>query len=84
MLVSVSNFRFLTTGARYSAGSMTGNAWVNSSADFLDLTTGRKVGTRTYDTTSTAWEGVMSAMTEKQVRAISKQIIEDIKNAKPR
>ena len=80
--INVSNFRYITPGARYGAGIMVGNAWVNSSADFTDLKTGQLLGTRTYDTSSSAWEGVMSAMTEEQVQAIAKQIISDIKNAK--
>jgi hypothetical protein len=80
--VNVSNFRYLTPGARYGAGVMVGNAWVNSTADFSDLNSGSLIGSRTYDTSSSAWEGVMSAMTQKQVQAIAKQIIADIKSAK--
>ena len=80
--INVSNFRYLTTGSRVAAGIMVGNAWVNSSADFSDLKSGSLIGTRTYDTSSTAWEGVMSAMTKKQVQAIAQQIISDIKSAK--
>ncbi|OZY39869.1 hypothetical protein CJF43_20465 [Pseudomonas fragi] len=80
--INVSNFRYITPGARYGAGIMVGNAWVNSSADFLDLKTGRLIGTRTYDTSSSAWEGAMSAMTQEQVEAIARQIIADIKSAK--
>lgn len=84
VVINVSNFRYLTEGARYAAGVMVGNAWVNSEADFLDLKTKQKLGYRTYETSSSAWEGVMSAMTEKQVQAISRQIIADIKAAKVR
>ncbi|MHC8404338.1 hypothetical protein [Pseudomonas sp. TMB3-21] len=80
--IKVTNFRYLTPGARYGAGVMVGNAWVNSSADFTDLKSGSLIGTRTYDTSSSAWEGVMSAMTKEQVEAIAQQIISDIKNAK--
>ncbi|SED93928.1 protein of unknown function [Pseudomonas frederiksbergensis] len=80
--INVTNFRYLTSGARYAAGVMVGNAWINSSADYSDLKSGRLIGTRTYDTSSSAWEGVMSAMTQEQVEAIAQQIISDIKNAK--
>jgi hypothetical protein len=31
-----------------------------------------------YDTSSTAWQGVFSAMTDKQVQAICKQIVEQL------
>ncbi|ROM79303.1 hypothetical protein BK654_08015 [Pseudomonas brassicacearum] len=80
--INVTNFRYLTPGARYGAGVMVGNAWVNSSADYSDLRSGSLIGTRTYDTSSSAWEGVMSAMTQEQVQAISQKIISDIKSAK--
>ncbi|MBC3948322.1 DUF4410 domain-containing protein [Pseudomonas folii] len=80
--VSVSTFRYITSGARYSVGSMTGNAWVNSKVSFIDMQTGKQIGARSYDTKSTAWEGVFSAMTEKQLEAISKRIIADVKAAK--
>lgn len=80
--INVTNFRYLTPGARYVAGVMVGNAWINSSADYSDLKSGRLIGTRTYDTSSSAWEGVMSAMTQEQVEAIAQQIISDIKSAK--
>lgn len=80
--INVTNFRYLTPGSRYAAGVMVGNAWINSSADYSDLKTGRLIGTRTYDTSSSAWEGVMSAMTQEQVEAIAQQIISDVKNAK--
>jgi hypothetical protein len=80
--INVTNFRYITPGARYAAGVMVGNAWINSSADFSDLKSGRMIGTRTYDTSSSAWEGVMSAMTQEQVEAIAQQIITDIKSAK--
>lgn len=80
--VNVSGFRYVSTGARYGLGVMAGIAWVNSSVDFVDLESGKPLGTRTYDTESSTWEGVFSAMTEKQIEAISKQIIADIRTAK--
>jgi hypothetical protein len=36
------------------------------------------VGTRRYATSSSAWEGVFSAMTDKQVLAISNGIVRDL------
>ena len=48
---------------------MTGNAFIKSKVQFRDLVTGDVLGKRSYDTTSTAWQGVFSAMTEKQVQA---------------
>ncbi|MDH0731004.1 DUF4410 domain-containing protein [Pseudomonas sichuanensis] len=80
--INVTNFRYLTPGARYGAGVMVGNAWINSSAEYSYLKSQKLIGTRTYDTSSSAWEGVMSAMTKKQAEAISQKIISDIKTAK--
>ena len=82
LVINVNKFRYLSAGARYAAGVMVGNAWVESEADFIDLHSRQKLGYRTYATSSSAWEGVVSAMTEKQVQAISKQMIADIKSAK--
>nr|WP_314871928.1 hypothetical protein [uncultured Pseudomonas sp.] len=80
--INVTNFRYLTPGARYGAGVMVGNAWINSSAEYSYLKSRKVIGTRTYDTSSSAWEGVMSAMTKEQADAISQKIISDIKTAK--
>ncbi len=79
--IEVSNFRYVTTAERMNLGVMVGNAWVNSKVRFIDSATGVDLGFREYDTSSSAWEGVMSAMTEDQVRAISKEIIADISAA---
>jgi hypothetical protein len=74
VVVDVDDFRYLSTGARIAFGIMTGNAFIKAKAQFLDLATGNVLGERSYDTTSTAWQGVFSAMTVKQVEAICKDI----------
>jgi hypothetical protein len=63
---------------RYGFGVMTGNAFVQARVSFRDLKTGDSWGERSYDTSSTAWQGVFSAMTDKQVRAICKEIVADL------
>jgi len=78
LVVDVADFRYLSTGARYGFGVMTGNAFVNARVSFRDLKTGQSRGEQNYDTSSTAWQGAFSAMTEKQVRAICKEIIADL------
>lgn len=82
LLINVSNFRYLTSGMRYGFGVMTGNAWIQSNVSFVDLQSGETLGSRSYDTSSSAWEGVFSAMTEDQVAAISKEIIAEVKGAR--
>jgi hypothetical protein len=78
LVVDVADFRYLSTGMRYGFGVMTGNAFVQAKVSFRDLKTGESWGERSYDTSSTAWQGVFSAMTDKQVRAICKEIVADL------
>jgi len=77
--VSVSDYRYLTSGARYGFGVMTGNAYINADAEFLEFPGGKSIGTRKYSTSSSAWEGIFSAMTDKQVVAISNAMVQDLK-----
>jgi uncharacterized protein YceK len=82
LLVDVSNFRYLTPAMRYSLGIMVGNAWVDADVSFLDLQTGQTIGVRKYNTSSTAWEGVFSAMTDEQLQALAKEMISEVRSAK--
>ena len=77
--VTVNDYRYLTSGARYGFGVMTGNAYINANAEFFEFPGRQSIGTRTYATSSSAWEGVFSAMTDKQVLAISNAMIQEIK-----
>lgn len=78
VVVDVADYRYLSPGARYGFGVMTGNAFIKSKVQFRDLVTGDLLGERSYDTSSTAWQGIFSAMTEKQVQAICKQIVAEL------
>ena len=78
VVVDVADYRYLSPGARYGFGIMTGNAFIKSKVQFRDLAAGALLGERSYDTSSTAWQGIFSAMTEKQVQAICKQIVDEI------
>jgi hypothetical protein len=77
--VAVIDYRYLTSASRYGFGVMTGNAYINAHAEFFEFPGRQSIGTRTYTSSSSAWEGAFSAMTDKQVLAISKAIIQDIK-----
>jgi len=46
---------------------------------FVDLPSRRSLGKRKYATSSTAWQGVFSAMTDKQVAAISGEILQELR-----
>lgn len=78
VLVDVDDYRYLSAGARYGFGAMTGNAYIEANAEFFLVPDMKSAGTREYSTSSTAWQGVFSAMTSKQVDAISNQILADI------
>jgi len=76
--VTVNEYRYLTPGARFGFGIMTGNAFVDAEAEFIEFPAKRSIGKRKYGTTSSAWQGVFSAMTDKQVRALSDSMLQDL------
>ncbi|WGF90012.1 hypothetical protein [Marinivivus vitaminiproducens] len=78
VVVDVEDYRYMSTGARFGLGAMAGNAYVDADVRFLDLASGTPLGRRSYTTSSSAWEGVFSAMTSKQVGAIADAIVAEI------
>lgn len=80
VVIYINDYRYLSRGARYGFGVMTGNAYIDSKVSFLDLQTGATLGERSYNTSSTAWQGIFSAMTEKQVQAICKDIVTQVRS----
>lgn len=75
LAVYINDYRNVSTGARFGFGVMTGNAFVDSKVGFLDLKSGEVWGEQPYNTSSTAWQGVFSAMTSKQVEAICEKMV---------
>lgn len=78
VVVQVKDYRYLSTGARYGLGVMTGNAYVNADATFYVGPGRTPVGTRSYSTSSSAWQGIFSAMTDKQLASISSAMLKDL------
>jgi hypothetical protein len=78
VVVKVNDYRYLSTGARYGLGAFAGNAFLDADVVFRDLNSGRAIGNRKYSTSSSAWEGIFSAMTSKQVEAMSRQIVGEV------
>lgn len=76
LAVYVNDYRYVSKGARFGLGVMTGNAFIDSKVRFINLKDGELWGEQPYNTSSTAWEGVFSAMTAKQVEAICKKMID--------
>ena len=79
LAVHVDDYRYLSPGARYGLGVMTGNAYVNAKLRYLSLADGRPFGEETVNTSSSAWQGIFSAMTEKQIQAIAKDAIQELR-----
>lgn len=76
--VYVNDYRFVGIGARVFFGAMTGNAYIDSKADFIDLKTGNAFGTQNYNTTSSAWQGVFGKMTPQQVDAVAADVFSEL------
>jgi hypothetical protein len=80
--VYVNDYRMVGIGARIFFGAMTGNAFIDSKADFIDLQTGSSFGTQNYNTTSSAWHGVFAKMTPQQVDAVAADVFSELKLAR--
>jgi hypothetical protein len=78
VVVRINDYRHVTIGKRVAFGIFTGNAFIDSKVEFRDLATGKLHGERAYNTSSSAWGGVFSAMTPKQIYALADEIIGEI------
>lgn len=74
LFVYVEDYRFLRPGTRYGLGILSGNAYIESKLTFSNLKTGETLGSKTANTSSSAWQGIFSAMTNKQVQAIATDV----------
>jgi hypothetical protein len=79
VVVRINDYRHVTVGKRIAFGVFSGNAYIDSQVEFRDLATGKLHGERAYNTSSSAWGGVFSAMTPKQIYALADEIIVEIK-----
>lgn len=76
--VRVNDYRYRSQAARYGFGVMTGNAYLYLDLEYKVPPDGRVIGNRSVSTKSTAWQGVFSAMTPKQVEAVVADIVATI------
>ncbi len=76
--LSVNDFRYVSQAKRYAVGVFAGNAYMDVDAQFTESPSGRQLGTRKYATSSSAWQGVFSAMTPKQVEAVAQEIVKEV------
>ena len=79
VVVKVADYKHVGTGARIMLGVMTGNAYINSKVEFRDLKTGQPYGERSYDMTSSAWQGIFAPTTPKQIYTLVDEIIAEMK-----
>jgi hypothetical protein len=80
LTVFINDYRMVGIGSRIFLGVMTGNAYIDAKVQFSNLNSGESFGTQTYNTTSSAWEGVFGKMTPQQVDAIAAEVFGEIKN----
>ncbi len=73
--ITVNDYRYVSPGARFAVGIMTGNAHIDTSVAFYEFPGPRTIGTRSYSTSSSALQGVMSPMIDRQLDAISAEIV---------
>jgi hypothetical protein len=78
VVVRVADYRYVSPGARFGFGVFTGNAFMDAKVEFIDLRDGRRFGERQYNTSSSAWQGIFSAMTDKQLAAMANEIAGEI------
>lgn len=78
-VVKVQNFRYVSAAARVGMGVLGGDAHLNAEVSFYELPDKRLLGTRTYGTTTKFSEGIFSAASRKQVEAMTKEIVAEIK-----
>ena len=79
--VYVNDYRMVGIGSRVFFGVMTGNAYIDAKASYIDLNDGKAFGERAYDTTSSAWAGVFAKMTPQQVDAIASKVFGEMASA---
>lgn len=77
--VYVNDYRMVGIGSRIFFGVMTGNAYIDSTVTFVDLSSGETVGVQAYITTSSAWAGVFAKMTPQQVDAIAADVFREFR-----
>ena len=76
--MKVNDFRYVSQVKRYAVGIFSGNAYLDLDVEFIELPTMKRIASRKYQTSSSAWQGVFSPMTPKQVQAVSKEIVSEV------
>jgi uncharacterized lipoprotein YajG len=81
--VNVNDFKFVSTGKKLMLGILAGNASMDVDVMYVELPANKPFGSKKFSTTSSAWEGVFSAVTPKQVQAVSETIVKEVASSAP-
>ncbi len=79
VVVRVKDYKHVGVAARVMLGIMAGSAFIESKVEYRDLGTGQLWGERTYNTSSSAWQGVFGSATPKQIYALADEILGEMK-----
>ncbi len=77
--IKVNDFRYISTAKRFMLGVMAGNAYMDLDIEYVQLPSRQVVSSKKINTSSSAWEGIFSAVTPKQVNAVSRVVLQDAK-----
>lgn len=75
LVIKVNDFRYVTESEPAD------DAWVDARVIYLDAQTAKEYGERNYNTSAPSWEGISSAMTDAQIQAFAKGIVDEIRSA---
>ncbi|MCY1278452.1 hypothetical protein D9M68_192130 [compost metagenome] len=78
LVIKVDDFGYVTESESDSEAE---HAWVDARVIYLDAQTAKEYGERSYNTGSSAWEGIASATTDIQIQAFANSILHDIRSA---
>lgn len=76
--IHVNDFKYVSQVKRYMLGVMAGNATMDVDAKYIALPANKPLGAKNFNTSSSGWEGVFSAMTPKQVETVSNMIVKEV------
>ena len=79
--ITVNDYRHVASGMRWALGVITGNAFVDADVEFIELPSRRSLGSRRYSTSSSHWQGVLSAMTDKQLATLAGAMVQELRAA---
>lgn len=80
--VRVIEYHYVSPVARFIAGIMTGNASFDTQIKFVDIATGAVLGQKHYSATSSAWDGILAPMSDRQARTVAGEIMRDLRSAR--